>query len=169
MEEDEVECDLVLFFKQLCLLGEMSTEAEEKEEIIASIPEGVYDQPIPVALTLPENLLIITLTLADHCRAIRQGLLPAALLAAGGGLPLGRDPAAAGPPPHGTRDCPLSRMLHPDGARLHPGPRGAPAVAGMSADRCLATPPGWYPAPHAHAHLPGPRTQRLGGRPPLPH
>ena len=30
MEEDEVECDLVLFLKQLCLLGEMSTEAEEK-------------------------------------------------------------------------------------------------------------------------------------------
>ena len=33
MEEDEVECNLVLFFKQLCLLGEMSTEAEEKEEV----------------------------------------------------------------------------------------------------------------------------------------
>ena len=32
-EEDEAECDLVLFFKQLCLLGEMSTEAEEKEEV----------------------------------------------------------------------------------------------------------------------------------------
>ena len=32
-EEDEVECDLVLFFKRLCLLGEMSTEAEEKEEV----------------------------------------------------------------------------------------------------------------------------------------
>ena len=33
MEEDEMECNLVLFFKQLCLLGEMSTEAEEKEEV----------------------------------------------------------------------------------------------------------------------------------------
>ena len=32
-EEDEAECDLVLFFKQLCLLGEMSTEAEEREEV----------------------------------------------------------------------------------------------------------------------------------------
>ena len=33
MEEDKKgECDLVLF-KQLCLLGEMSTEAEEKEEV----------------------------------------------------------------------------------------------------------------------------------------
>ena len=28
-----MECNLVLFFKQLCLLGEMSTEAEEKEEV----------------------------------------------------------------------------------------------------------------------------------------
>ncbi|XFG10153.1 hypothetical protein AB1E19_013777 [Capra hircus] len=124
----------------------MSMEAEEKEEIIASIPEGVYDQPIPVALTLPENLLIITLTLADCRQAIHQGLLPAALLAAGGGLHVGRDPTAAGPLPHGTRDCPPSRMLRPDGARLHPGPRGAPAAAGMPADRCLATPPRVVPS-----------------------
>ena len=34
MEEDkEGECDLVLFFKQLCLLGEMSRKAEEKQEV----------------------------------------------------------------------------------------------------------------------------------------
>lgn len=33
MEEDEVECNLVLFFKQLCLLGEMSRKAEEKQKV----------------------------------------------------------------------------------------------------------------------------------------
>lgn len=33
MEEDEMECNLVLFFKQLCLLGEMSRKAEEKQKV----------------------------------------------------------------------------------------------------------------------------------------
>ena len=31
MEEDEVECDLALFIRQLSLLGEMSSEAERRK------------------------------------------------------------------------------------------------------------------------------------------
>lgn len=124
---------------------------------------STHGAPYPTwALTLPENLLIITLTLADHCRAIRQGLLPTALLAL---LEVGfpccvTRSCSASSGTHGT--VPQAGCFTQAGPRLHPGPRGAPAVRRgcPRTAACPQPPPGWPPSAHAHAHLPGPWTQR---------